>query len=48
MNNKRIDSISKEFSYFIKDQPLKNKKIFLDLGLEYIERIELEKTKNDT
>ena len=48
MDNKRIDSIAKEYNFFIKDQLFKDKKIFLDLGLEYIERIESEKRRNDT
>ncbi len=43
-----MDKLTKEYSSFIKDQNLKDEQILLDLGINYIEKIESKKRINDT
>jgi hypothetical protein len=40
IKNSKIDAINKEYTNFIKNQDLKEKRLFLELGMKYIERIE--------
>jgi DNA repair exonuclease SbcCD nuclease subunit len=44
----KMDKLTKEYSSFIKDQNLKDEQILLDLGINYIEKIESKKRINDT
>jgi DNA repair exonuclease SbcCD nuclease subunit len=46
--NSKMEVLTKEYSNFIKDQNLKDEKLLLELGINYIEKIESKKRINDT
>ena len=48
IKNSRIDALTKEYAYFMKDQNLREKKILYDLGMKYIDKIQSTKRINDT
>ena len=43
IKNSKMGALSKEYAYFMKDQNLKEKKLLLELGMNYIQRIESKK-----
>ncbi len=40
INNSKIDALAKEYTNFIKNQNLNDKKLLMELGMNYIEKIE--------
>ena len=40
IKNSKIDALSREYTYFLNNQNLKERQLFLELGMKYIEKIE--------